>query len=169
MDIDFNSESALGQTKDRNSRLKNLLEDFNNPKLDLRPSKIGKMDVIGNSYEYLIARFASDAGKKAGEFYTPAEVSELLAELLDPKPGERLYDPTAGSGSLLIKLGNQVKAKGSNDYSLYGQEANGSTWALAKMNMFLHGMDSAKIEWGDTIRSPKLLEKNKINRIIKIV
>jgi len=160
--IDFNSESALGQTKDRNSRLKNLLEDFSNPKLDLRPSKIGKMDVIGNSYEYLIARFASDAGKKAGEFYTPAEVSELLAELLDPKPGERLYDPTAGSGSLLIKLGNQVKAKGSNDYSLYGQEANGSTWALAKMNMFLHGMDSARIEWGDTIRSPKLLEKNKI-------
>ena len=77
------------------------------------------MDVIGNSYEYLIARFASDAGKKAGEFYTPAEVSELLSELLDPKPGERLYDPTAGSGSLLIKLGNQVRAKGSNDYSLW--------------------------------------------------
>lgn len=160
--IDFNSESALGQTKERNTRLKNLLEDFSNPKLNLRPSKIGKKDVIGNAYEYLIARFAAGAGKKAGEFYTPSEVSELLAELLDPMPGERLYDPTSGSGSLLIKLGNKVKAKGSNDFALYGQEANGSTWALAMMNMFLHGMDAAKIEWGDTIRNPKLLEKGKL-------
>ncbi len=158
--IDFNSESALGQTKDRNARLKNLLEDFNNPKLNLRPSRTGKLDVIGNVYEYLISRFAAGAGKKAGEFYTPAEVSELLAELLDPKPGERICDPACGSGSLLIKCGNQVKKKGSNDFALYGQEINGSTWALAKMNMFLHGMDSARIEWGDTIRSPKLLEKD---------
>ncbi len=158
--IDFNSESALGQTKERNARLKLLLEDFNNPKLDLRPSKVGNMDVIGNAYEYLIARFAAGAGKKAGEFYTPAEVSELLAELLDPKPGERICDPACGSGSLLIKCGLQVKSKGSKDFSLYGQEINGSTWALAKMNMFLHGMDSAGIEWGDTLRNPKLIEKN---------
>ena len=158
--IDFNSESALGQTKDRNARLKHLLEDFNNPKLDLRPSRTGNMDVIGNAYEYLIARFAAGAGKKAGEFYTPAEVSELLAELLNPKPGERICDPACGSGSLLIKCGNQVKNKGSNDFALYGQEINGSTWALAKMNMFLHGMDSARVEWGDTIRSPKLLEND---------
>ena len=158
--IDFNSESSLGQTKDRNARLKHLLEDFNNPKLDLRPSRTGNLDVIGNAYEYLIARFAAGAGKKAGEFYTPAEVSELLAELLDPKPGERICDPACGSGSLLIKCGNQVKNKGSNDFALYGQEINGSTWALAKMNMFLHGMDSARVEWGDTIRSPKLLEKD---------
>lgn len=158
--IDFNSESALGQTKDRNVRLKHLLEDFNNPKLDLRPSRIGNIDVIGNAYEYLIARFAAGAGKKAGEFYTPAEVSELLAELLDPKPGERICDPACGSGSLLIKCGNQVKNKKSNDFALYGQEINGSTWALAKMNMFLHGMDSTLIEWGDTIRNPKLLEND---------
>ena len=158
--IDFNSESALGQTRDRNARLKHLLEDFNNPKLDLRPSRTGNLDIIGNAYEYLIARFAAGAGKKAGEFYTPAEVSELLAEILDPRPGERICDPACGSGSLLIKCGNQVKAKGSNDFALYGQEINGSTWALAKMNMFLHGMDSARIEWGDTIRSPKLLEKD---------
>jgi len=118
------------------------------------------MDVIGNAYEYLIARFAAGAGKKAGEFYTPAEVSELLAELLDPKPGDRICDPACGSGSLLIKCGNQVKNKGSHDFALYGQEINGSTWALAKMNMFLHGMDSARVEWGDTIRSPKLLEND---------
>jgi len=158
--IDFNSESALGQTKDRNARLKHLLEDFNNSKLNLRPSRTGNLDVIGNAYEYLIARFAAGAGKKAGEFYTPAEVSELLAELLDPKPGERICDPACGSGSLLIKCGNKVKNKGSNDFALYGQEVNGSTWALAKMNMFLHGMDSARIEWGNTLKDPKLLEND---------
>ena len=135
--IDFNSEAHLGKTKDRNTRLQHLLEDFANPRLDLRPSRIGNLDVIGNSYEYLIARFASGAGKKAGEFYTPPEVSELLAALLDPHPKERICDPACGSGSLLIKCARHV---GSGDFALYGQESNGSTWALAKMNMFLHGI-----------------------------
>ncbi|MBD2248245.1 type I restriction-modification system subunit M [Nostoc sp. FACHB-888] len=167
--IDFNSESNLGQTRDRNVRLKMLLEDFANSKLDLRPSRIGNMDVIGNAYEYLIAKFAAGAGKKAGEFYTPAEVSELIAELIAPKPGERICDPTCGSGSLLIKCANYVKRQGSNDYSLYGQENTGGTWALAKMNMFLHGVDGARIEWGDTIRNPKLLEDDKLMRFEVVV
>jgi type I restriction enzyme M protein len=167
--IDFNSESNLGQTKERNVRLKMLLEDFANTKLDLRPSRIGNMDVIGNAYEYLIAKFAAGAGKKAGEFYTPAEVSELMAELIAPQPGERICDPTCGSGSLLIKCANYVKRQGSNDYSLYGQENTGGTWALAKMNMFLHGVDSARIEWGDTIRNPKLLEDDKLMRFEVVV
>ena len=144
--IDFNSEANLGQTRERNTRLKMLLEDFANPKLDLRLSRIGNMDVIGNAYEYLIAKFAAGAGKKAGEFYTPAEVSELMAELVAPQPGERICDPTCGSGSLLIKCANYIRRSGSNNYSLYGQENTGGTWALAKMNMFLHGVDSARIE-----------------------
>lgn len=156
--IDFNSEANLGQTKERNVRLKNLLEDFHDARLDLRPSRVGNLDVIGNAYEYLIAKFAAGAGKKAGEFYTPAEVSELIAELVDPQAGERIGDPTCGSGSLLIKCGNQLLKKGVKDFALYGQEITGATWALAKMNMFLHGMDNARIEWGDTIRGPKLLE-----------
>ena len=167
--IDFNSESNLGQTRERNVRLKMLLEDFANSKLDLRPSRIGNLDVIGNAYEYLIAKFAAGAGKKAGEFYTPAEVSELIAELIAPKPGERICDPTCGSGSLLIKCANYVKRQGSNDYSLYGQENTGGTWALAKMNMFLHGVDGARIEWGDTIRYPKLLEDDKLMRFEVVV
>lgn len=167
--IDFNSESNLGQTRDRNVRLKMLLEDFANPKLDLRPSRIGNLDVIGNAYEYLIAKFAAGAGKKAGEFYTPAEVSELIAELIAPKSGERICDPTCGSGSLLIKCANYIRRQGSNDYSLYGQENTGGTWALAKMNMFLHGVDSARIEWGDTIRNPKLLEDDKLMRFEVVV
>lgn len=156
--IDFNSEANLGQTKDRNTRLKHLLEDFNDSRLDLRPSRVGNLDVIGNAYEYLIAKFAAGAGKKAGEFYTPAEVSELIAELVNPQAGERIADPACGSGSLLIKCGNQLLKSGVKDFALYGQEITGATWALAKMNMFLHGMDNARIEWGDTIRSPKLIE-----------
>jgi type I restriction enzyme M protein len=159
--ISFNSDK-LGQTKDRNRRLKNLLTDFANPVLDFRPSKLGKVeDVLGNAYMYLIGEFASGAGKKGGEFYTPDEVSELLARLVNPKPGDRICDPTCGSGSLLIKVGEQVKDKAGNrskDFALYGQESNGDTWALSKLNMFLHGMDSARIEWCDTINNPQLIE-----------
>jgi type I restriction enzyme M protein len=149
--IDFNSEANLGQVKDRGRRLKHLIDDFSNPKLDFRPSRIGHNDIIGDGYEFLIGKFASDAGKKGGEFYTPSEVSKLLAKLLKPKAGERLYDPACGSGSLLIKMAKEI---GSNDYSVYGQENNGSTWALCKMNMFLHEIDGAKIYWGDTINNP---------------
>ncbi len=151
--IDFNSEPALGQTRERNRRLKNLLEDF--AELDLQPSHLEGRDIIGDVYEYMIGRFAAGAGKKAGEFYTPPEVSSLLAQLLSPKAGDRILDPACGSGSLLIKVGNQT---GSDDFFLAGQESNGSTWALCKMNMFLHGMDSARIEWCDTINSPRLVE-----------
>lgn len=164
--IDFNSEASLGQTKERNNRLKSLLEDFSDPRLDLRPSRVGSMDVIGNAYEYLIGKFAANAGKKAGEFYTPPEVSQLIARLVDPQPGERICDPACGSGSLLIKCGQQV---GSKDFSLWGQENIGATWALAKMNMFLHGMDNARIEWGDTIRNPKLLSDDRLMKFEVVV
>lgn len=157
--IDFNSEGNLGQTKDRNKRLKNLIEDFSDKRLDLRPSRINSKDIIGNAYMYLIERFASDAGKKGGEFYTPDEVSILLAKLLMPKDGDRICDPACGSGSLLIQVGNEVP---NSNFSLYGQESNGSTWALCKMNMFLHEMDNARIEWGDTLGNPKLIENDKL-------
>lgn len=147
--IDFNSEANLGQTKERNKRLKELLEDFAVEELDLRPSHVGKQDIIGNTYQYLIGHFASDAGKKGGEFYTPDEVSELLAKLLAPKKGSRICDPTCGSGSLLIQVADEV---GDGDFSLFGQEMNGSTWALARMNMLVHNKDAARIEWGDMLR-----------------
>ncbi|GIK70136.1 MAG: type I restriction-modification system subunit M [Bacteroidetes bacterium] len=159
-DVDFNSEK-LGNTKDRNRRLKNLIEDFDKPKLNFRPSQIGTEDIIGSAYMYLIERFASDAGKKGGEFYTPHEVSVLLAKLLAPKAGNRICDPACGSGSLLITVAEEVPFKQGThirDCSLYGQESNGGTWALSKMNMFLHEMDAAHIEWGDTINNPRLLE-----------
>ncbi len=164
--IDFNSESALGQTKDRNRRLKLLLEDFHDERLNLRPSRIGNLDVIGNTYEYLIGRFAADSGKKGGEFYTPPEVAELLAKLVHPHDGDRICDPTCGSGSLLIKVAKQI---GSSNFALYGQESNGSTWALSRMNMALHGIDNARIEWGDTINNPLLIEDNALMRFDVVV
>lgn len=164
--VSFNSEAALGKTVQRNNRLKNLLSDFANPKLDLRPSVIGNRDVIGDVYEYLIAKFAAGAGKKAGEFYTPPEVSELLAELVAPEEGDRICDPACGSGSLLIKVANQI---GSKNYFIAGQESNGSTWSLCKMNMFLHGMDSARIEWCDTILNPELKEGDTLMKFDVVV
>lgn len=163
-DISFNSERQLGQTKDRNRRVKNMIEDFRF--IDLTPSHLESQDVIGDVYEYLIDSFASDAGKKAGEFYTPSKVSTLLAELVAPKPGSRIADPTCGSGSLLIKVAKQV---GSNNFAIYGQEINRSTYALARMNMFLHGFDDAVIRWGDTLNNPLLLENDRLMKFDVVV
>ncbi len=159
-DITFNTDK-LGEEKQKNGILKDLLVEFASPELNLKPSRVGGLDVIGNAYEYLIGKFAANSGQKAGEYYTPPEVSELMAELLDPQPGDTICDPACGSASLLMKCGRKVgQHHGSKQYELYGQEAIGSTWSLAKMNMFLHGEDNHKIEWGDTIRNPKLLDKN---------
>ncbi len=164
--VDFNSEANLGKTKDRNRRLKNLIEDFDKSKLNFRPSVIGTEDIIGNAYMYLIEHFASDAGKKGGEFYTPHEVSELLAKLLNPQPGDRICDPAIGSGSLAITVAQQVNDR---NFRIYGQESNGSTWALCKMNMFLHGMDSADIRWCDTIQRPELKEEDELMKFDIVV
>ena len=171
--IDFNSEPNLGQTRDRNRRLSHLLEDFAKPQLDLRPSRtrllggqVGDEDVIGNAYEYLISRFAADAGKKGGEFYTPGEVAILLAKLLNAQPGDTICDPACGSGSLLIRVAKNI---GSDNFALYGQESNGSTWALCRMNMFLHEMDNARVEWCNTITSTRLVEGDRLMKFNVVV
>ncbi|GMR05990.1 MAG: type I restriction-modification system subunit M [Gammaproteobacteria bacterium] len=163
--IDFNSEANLGKTKDRNRRLKHLLEDFHTPQLDMHPGRVSE-DVIGNTYIYLIERFASDAGKKAGEFYTPHKVSELLAKLVRPKKGDKICDPACGSAGLLVEAAREV---GSHDFALSGMEVNGSTWALARMNMFLHGMDGARIEWCNTLTSPALVENDRLMKFNIVV
>ncbi|WP_214775573.1 type I restriction-modification system subunit M [Exiguobacterium sp. s37] len=162
--IDFNSEAILGKAKERNAMLRSLLEDFN--KLTLKPSVVGNEDVIGDAYQYMIERFASDAGKKGGEFYTPSMASELLARLVKPQENDRIYDPTCGSGSLLIRVANQVPNK---KVAIYGQERNGATHSLALMNMYLHGIDDAKIEWGDTLANPLHLEDGKLMKFQAIV
>lgn len=164
--ISFNSETHLGETKERNRRLKRLIEDFADPRLDLRPSRVGNGALIGAAYQHLIEHFASEAGKKGGEFYTPPEVSALMAKLLQPKKGSRICDPACGSGSLLIRVAEEV---GDNDFSLFGQESNGSVWALCRMNMFLSGKDGARIEWGDTLNNPRLLEGNALKKFDIVV
>ncbi len=163
--IDFNSEANLGKTRDRNRRLKQLLEDFHKPQLNMKPSLVPE-DVIGNTYIYLIERFASDSGKKAGEFFTPLKVTELVAKLAGPKPGDRICDPACGSGGLLIQAAREV---GGRDFALFGQESNGSTWALCRMNMFLHSFDSARIEWCDTLNSPLLVEEDRLMKFNCVV
>ncbi|MBX8944790.1 type I restriction-modification system subunit M [Lysinibacillus sp. K60] len=162
--IDFNSEAILGKAKERNAMLRTLLEDIN--KLNLKPSVIGSEDVIGNAYQYMIEQFASDAGKKGGEFYTPTMASELLARLVKPQENDRIYDPTCGSGSLLVRVAKQVA---NNKVAIYGQERNGATHSLALMNMYLHGIDDANIEWGDTLANPLHLEDGKLMKFQKIV
>lgn len=162
--IDFNSEVILGKTNDRNAILRTLLNDFKG--LDLKPTHLDGNDVIGDAYEYMIAQFASDAGKKGGEFFTPSMVSELLARLVKPEENDRIYDPTCGSGSLLIRSFKKVP---NGKAQIYGQERNGQTQALCKMNMFLHGIDDAKIENGDTLSNPLHLEDGKLMRFQVVV
>lgn len=155
--IDFNSSINFNDDKNKLAVLKTLLTDFNS--LDLRPSQLDNADIIGDAYEYLIAKFASDAGQKGGEFYTPSMVSELVARIVDPKENDRILDPTCGSGSLLLKAFKKVP---NGKAQIYGQELNVQTHALCKMNMFLHGVDDAKIFNGDTISNPQTLEGDKL-------
>jgi len=165
--IDFNSEAMLGNHKQKNTRLRELLEDFE--PLDLRPSSIqpdeGKVvaDTIGDAFEYMIGEFARQAGKKAGSFFTPPEVSELMACIVNPKISDTMYDPTCGSGSLLIKTGKKAIAKENGNVktiALYGQEMNGSSWSMAKMNMFIHEIMDARIAWGDSLANPMHLDSD---------
>jgi type I restriction enzyme M protein len=162
--VDFNSESTLGKLNERNKMLRHLIHDFAG--MDL--SDTGD-DIIGNSYMYMIERFGADAGKKAGEFFTVRNVAHLVAKLAEPKPGARICDPCCGSGGLLLLAGEEVEKQGSKNYALYGQESTGSTYQLARMNMFLHGKDSARLEWGDTLNNPLLVENDHLMKFDNIV
>jgi type I restriction enzyme M protein len=123
-------------------------------------------DIIGDAYEYMIYLFASDAGKKGGEFFTPSRVSELVAKLVKPKDNDRIYDGTCGSGGLLLKA---YKEAGTNKVAIYGQERNAQTWALCKMNMFLHNIPDATIWQGDTLANPQNFEGDKLMKFQVIV
>lgn len=162
--IDFNSQVDFGDVKQKNATLRNLLEDFHS--LDLRPSQLGSADIIGDAYEYMIANFASDAGKKGGEFFTPSQVSELIAQLVKPQENDRIYDPTCGSGGLLLKAYKKVP---SGKVAIYGQELNAQTWALCTMNMFLHGVDDARIWQGDTLSNPQNIEDDMLMKFQCVV
>lgn len=159
--IDFNSENNLGKKEQKNPLLRNLLDDFAD--LDLRPSHIETKDnevpadVVGDAYEYMIGEFATMAGKKAGSFFTPQQVSEVMAQIIAPQEKDRVYDPTCGSGSLLIRA---AKKGGLDKVSIYGQEVNNSAISMARMNMFIHDIKDAHIAWGDTLANPQHLDSD---------
>lgn len=155
--IDFNSEATLGKIDQRNKMIRHLINDF--AKIDFSDVK---EDVIGDAYMYMIERFGADAGKKAGEFFTRRSVASLVARLADPQAGDRICDPAMGSAGLLLLAGEEVEKRGSKNYALYGQESTGSTYQLARMNVYLHGKDHARLEWGDTLNGPQLLENDKL-------
>lgn len=148
--IDFNIKNKLSDKK-----LQDLLSHFSQHRL--RNEDFDSPDLLGSAYEYLIKQFADSAGKKGGEFYTPSEVVWLLVSLLKPTAGQKIYDPTAGSGGMLIQTRNYLIDQGENpqNLSLYGQEMNLNTWAICKMNMFLHGVFNADIRKGDTLGDPQ--------------
>ena len=162
VNIDFNSESRLGDPKNREVVLAGLIDHFT--RIDLSNASLSEPDMLGRAYEYLIEQFADDAGKKGGEFYTPHQVVNLIVQLLDPAPGMRISDPTCGSGGMLIQCAEYIgKKEGKRlgepiNVTLHGQERNLGTWAIAKMNLLLHGLRDARIEKGDTIRNPRLLD-----------
>jgi len=167
-DIDFNS-NKLGDAKNRDSVLSRLINHFS--KISLKNSDIEEPDMLGRAYEYLIEKFADDAGKKGGEFYTPRKVVQLIVELLTPKERMRICDPTVGSGGMLIECAHYIEKNKGNpkNISLFGQEKNLGTWAICKMNMLLHGLVDAKIEKGDTIRDPKLVQKRELMLFDRVI
>ena len=160
--IDYNDERKLGDAKNRDTVLARLVQHFS--QVSLRNDRMAEPDLLGRAYEYLIEQFADDAGKKGGEFYTPRMVVKLIVELLAPSERMRICDPTAGSGGMLIECAHYIGRDGGNpgNLTLHGQEKNLGTWAICKMNMLLHGLPDARIEKGDTIRDPKLVDEGEL-------
>ena len=159
----WNDESKLGSPANREGIIRSLLAHFSD--LDLRDANVsgGTGDignVLGDAYEYLIHQFADDAGKKGGEFYTPRSVVQLIVELLKPQEAMRICDPTAGSGGMLIYAADYVKRNGGNSANLvlHGQEKNLGTLAIGKLNLLLHSLRSARLEAGDVITEPRLVD-----------
>jgi type I restriction enzyme M protein len=134
-----------------------LIEAFGS--LDLSPDRVGH-DVLGAAYEYLLRQFADESGKKAGEFFTPRAVVRLLTRILDPQPTDSIYDPACGSGGMLVEAANEVVESGGSvaQMRFYGQEVNLTTAAIARMNLYLHDIEDAKVLRGDTLRQPKFLD-----------
>ena len=149
---DFNDDSKLGSGKDMQDRLSRLVAIFDD--LDLSANRAGGDDLLGDAYEYLMTNFATESGKSKGQFYTPAEVSRIMAKVIGIGPATRqdhtIYDPTCGSGSLLLKAADETP----RGITIYGQEMDNATWSLAVMNMFLHGQPTAEIWRGNTLAAP---------------
>lgn len=160
----FRQSHRLGPIDQRDHALRRLLDALD--PVPLGNTALPDPDVLGRAYEYLIARFADDAGRKGGEFYTPRGVVKLLVEILDPREGMRVCDPTCGSAGMLVAVAQRARERGHDPrgLTLHGQEKNAATWALARMSLLLHGLPAARIEHGDTLREPKLLSPRGLHR-----
>ena len=159
----FNDPAKLGNGKEMVERLTDLIAIFEQPALDFSRNRAEDDDLLGDAYEYLMRNFATESGKSKGQFYTPAEVSRTIALLLEIRKARTtaqttFYDPTCGSGSLLLKVGAEARAKP----SLYGQEKDESTSGLARMNMYLHNQPGAVIEQGNTLAGPRFVERGQL-------
>lgn len=167
--IDFNE--VRGKTKISDTKWKDLINHFNRPGFELVNENFEFPDLLGAAYEYLIKYFADSAGKKGGEFYTPAEVVRLLVQILKPKEGMSIYDPTVGSGGMLIQSAQYVEDQGQDwqNMSLNGQESNGTTWTMCMMNMILHNIKSAHIENGDTIENPLHTDGGSLKQFDRVI
>lgn len=156
---DFNDDEKLGKGKEKVDKLSNLIEIFEKPELDFRSNRAEGDDILGDAYEYLMRHFATESGKSKGNFYTPAEVSRIMAKVIGINPHNTtgqttVYDPTCGSGSLLLKVADEA----GKSISIYGQENENATRALAVMNMWLHGNPVAEIVQGNTLSSPQFTD-----------
>ena len=167
--IDFNA--VKGKTKIPDQKWKELLDHFDQPQYVLTNDNFEFPDLLGAAYEYLIKFFADSAGKKGGEFYTPAEVVRLLVQLTKPEAGNEIYDPTVGSGGFLIQAHQYVDERGedANDLALYGQDSNGTVWSICNMNMILHNITRFTIENGDTLEDPLILEKGQVRKFDRVL
>ena len=167
--IDFNA--TKGKTKIPDHKWKDLLDHFNQPQFVLVNDNFEFPDLLGAAYEYLIKYFADSAGKKGGEFYTPAEVVRLLVQLVKPQAGNTIYDPTVGSGGFLIQSYQYVEEQGQNpqNLALYGQDSNGTVWSICNMNMILHNITRFTIENGDTLEDPLILENGQIRKFDRVL
>jgi len=165
--IDFNA--VKGKTRLKDQQLIDLIHHFN--KYKLTPQNFEFPDLLGAAYEYLLKQFADSAGKKGGEFYTPSEVKRLMVRLVKPQEGMTVYDPTVGSGGFLIEARYYVEEQGQDSFNLglYGQESNGTTWAICKMNMILHGIPDAHIENEDTLANPMFVENGYVKQFNRIL
>lgn len=167
--INFNE--IKGKTKIPDQKWKDLLDHFNQPNFVLVNDNFEFPDLLGAAYEYLIKYFADSAGKKGGEFYTPAEVVRLLVQLVKPQAGNTIYDPTVGSGGFLIQAHQYVEEQGQdpNDLALYGQDSNGTVWSICNMNMILHNISRFTIENGDTLEDPQILDHGQIRKFDRVL
>lgn len=167
--IDFNA--VKGKTKIPDQKWKDLLDHFNQPRFILVNENFEFPDLLGAAYEYLIKFFADSAGKKGGEFYTPAEVVRLLVQMTKPQAGNEIYDPTVGSGGFLIQSHQYVEEQGQdpNDLALYGQDSNSTVWSICNMNMILHNITRFTIENGDTLEDPQILENGQIRKFDRVL